>query len=415
MAKGQILARAHSRWLLRIYQGRHPASLGRSYKNTSVSGTREVAENELARQLALRPSRPSGASRFSDYIEWWLTVVVEPRLRAKTARDYRGHVARYALPTIGDVQLENLDRLDLQSLCSGLLARRLSSRTIRYTHSILHAALEQAKIWKLIPENPAAGLVLPRDDRREFETFTPEEARRFCTAASLDSDGLVFLVALATGLRPSEYLALRRCDFDRNRNTFTVERTIERVPLKEIHGGPSVPGRWKSDEIRRPLGRRTVSMPAEVASRVANLLDRQADLFDTNCGEAKAAEAEGLIFRTPRGKPIHERNLVQRVFKPLLRRAGLPDLRLYDLRHCFATFALRAGTPARLVSEQLGHASVALTLDTYGRVLERAQGEAAQDLSDLIFVQLPTVRQTALESERKPVTREAIEPNQKLA
>lgn len=414
MAKGQILPRAHSRWLLRVYQGRDPVSLNRSYKNTQVSGTREAAENELARQLALRPSRPNAMSRFSDYIEWWLAAAVEPCLRPKTARDYRGHLARYALPSIGEVQLGHLDPVELQSVYSGLLARHLSPRTIRYTHSVLHAALEQAKIWKLISENPAAGLALPRNKRREFQVLTPEEASRFFAAASVDPDGLVLVVALATGLRPSEYLALRRRDFDRDRNTFTVERTIERVPRRQIDGGPPVPGRWKSDETKRPLSCRTVSVPAEVASRVAGLLDRQADLFDRKHMGAKGVETEELIFRTPRGKPVHERNLVQRVFKPLLQRAGLLELRLYDLRHSFATLALRAGTPARLVSEQLGHRSVAFTLHTYGHVLEETRGEVAQSLSD-IFAQQPTPGQTAVERERKPVTREAVEPNQKLA
>lgn len=112
-----------------------------------------------------------------------------------------------------------------------------------------------------------------------------------------------------------------------------------------------------------------------------------------------------MIFRTPRGRPIHERNLVQRTFKPLLKRAGLPDLRLYDLRHTFATLALRAGVPARLVSEQLGHRSIAFTLETYGHLLEETRGEAVQKLSDLIFGP-----GTGSGSERKPIAGEMAEP-----
>src|SRR5262249_38747029 len=139
--------------------------------------------------------------------------------------------------------------------------------------------------------------------------------------------------------------------------------------------------------------------------RVADLVDRHARLFD---GKAlREAEIDGLIFRTPRGKPIHERNLVQRVFKPLLRRAGLPNLRLYDLRHSFATLALRAGTPARVVSEQLGHASLAFTLDTYGHVLEESRSEAAERISDLIFDGGPGTDRNSIEPDRKPVLGEA--------
>lgn len=415
MAKGQILPRTQFRWLLRVYHGRHPISQSRTYKNTRVSGAREAAEEELARQLALRPLLPSPDSSFSDYVDYWLAIAVEPCLRRKTARDYRRNLARYALPGVGAIRLEDLTSLDLQSVYSGLLAQRLSPRTVRYTHSIIHAALEQAKVWNLIRDNPATGLQLPRVEQREFRVFTPEEARRFYAAASRDPDSLVLLVALSTGLRPSEYLALRNRDFDRGRNTFTVDRTIERVPGRQSDGGQLEPGSWKSKAAKRPLSRRTISIPAEVASRVADLLDRQADLFRGRLARPAVAKTEELIFRTPRGKPIHERNLVQRVFKPLLRRTGLPDIRLYDLRHSFATLALRAGTPAKLVSEQLGHSSVAFTLDVYFHVLEEARGEAAPQLSDFIFTVKPVAREAGIECERKPIQGEAADPNRKLA
>ena len=411
MAKGQILARAHSRWLLRVYKGRHPVSQKRTYTNTSVSGTREAAEQELSRQLSLVPSRPEPESSLADYVEYWLAVAVEPRLRYKTSHDYRGHLSRYALPSIGEVRLCNLNPLDLQSVYAGLLGAQLAPRTIRYTHSILHAALEQARTWKLIAENPAAGLSLPRIERREFEVFTPDEARRFVAAASLEPDGVVLLVALATGLRPSEYLALRQRDFDRDRKTFTVEHTIERVPGRR--GEVSAAGQWRTDDTKRPGSRRTVALPAFLNTRVADLVDRQASLFDGNA--VRGSQIDGLIFRTPRGKPIHERNLVQRVFKPMLRRAGLPNLRLYDLRHSFATLALRAGTPARLVSEQLGHASVAFTLDTYGHLLEESRSEAAERISGLIFDEAPGADRNSVETERKPILGEAAGRNQKLA
>lgn len=411
MAKGQILARAHSRWLVRVYQGRHPVSQKRTYKNTPVSGTREAAEQELFRQLSLVPARPNPESSLADYVEYWLAVAVESRLRYKTSHDYRGHLSRYALPSIGEVRLRDLNPVDLQSVYTGLLRTQLAPRTIRYTHSILHAALEQARTWKLIAENPAAGLSLPRIERREFEVFTPDEARRFVAAASLEPDGVVLLVALATGLRPSEYLALRQRDFDRDRKTFTVQHTIERVPGGR--GEASAAGQWRTDDTKRPGSRRTVALPAFLNARVADLVDRQASLFDRDA--VRGAGIEGLIFRTPRGKPIHERNLVQRVFKPMLRRAGLPNLRLYDLRHSFATLALRAGTPARLVSEQLGHASVAFTLDTYGHLLEESQSEAAERISGLIFDGAPGADRNSVETERKPILGEAAERNQKLA
>jgi integrase len=407
MENGQILPRTGSNWLVRVYKGREPLSGRRSYKNTPVAGTRKAAEKELARQLALLPPRPNAASSLNDYTSWWLAISVEPRLRAKTAHDYDGHLSRYALPSIGAIRLRDLQPLDLQSAYSELLGRGLSPRTIRYAHSILHAALEQAKSWRLIAENPADGLSLPRIRRSEIRIFTLAEARSFGEVASSDPNGLVLLVALVTGLRPSEYLALRTRDFDGDRNTLTVQRTLERVSAGKTEGHANLKGRWQFAETKRPSSRRTVSIPTEISGRIAEIVERQANLFKAS---HEADLGDRLIFRTPRGRPIHERNLVQRSFKPLLKRAGLPNLRLYDLRHTFATLALRAGVSARLVSEQLGHRSIAFTLETYGHLLEDTRGEAAQKLSDLIFGP-----GTASGSERKPIAGETAEPFEKRA
>jgi len=248
-------------------------------------------------------------------VRWWLAVAVDPRLRSKTAADYRAHLARYLLQSIGAIRLRELQPLDVQSVYAELLDRGLSPRTIRYTHAILHGALEHAMNWKLISENPVSGLTLPRIERREIRVLTPEEARRFATAAANHSDGLVLMVALATGLRPGEYLALRRDDFDLERSTFTIQRTLERVKPANAADQSQPAGRWQFTATKRQLGRRTVAIPVEVSARVAALLDRQGILFQQNSLDNN--RGEGLIFQTPRGKPIHERNLVQRVFKPL--------------------------------------------------------------------------------------------------
>jgi integrase len=94
-------------------------------------------------------------------------------------------------------------------------------------------------------------------------------------------------------------------------------------------------------------------------------------------GETRDAAFADLIFVTARGEPINEEYLVKKHFKPLLREAGLPNIRLYDLRHTSATLALTVGVAPKVVSEQLGHASSAFTLDTYSHVLPHMQEEAA--------------------------------------
>jgi len=377
MPRGQIIARNTNTWLVRLYQGRDPATGKRRYLNKTVQGGRSSAEAELALLVSQIPLRPESSSILDEYLDWWLYAAVDGRLRAKTARDYRTLLARYVRPALGPVKLGRLKPLAIQSLLLSLTNRGLSARTVRYAHAVLRSALDQARRWKLLVENPAADMRLPRADKREFRVLTPEEAQRFTSFCREDPAGLVLLVALTTGLRPSEYLAIRAEDFDRHRATLTITRTLERAM-----------GIWRFAETKRPRGQRTVSVPAEVAQLIAKHIDT---------GELGSNR---LLFESSTRGPIHERNLVQRSFKPLIERAGIPNIRLYDLRHTFAVLALREGVAARLVSEQLGHASVAFTLDVYGHVLEETRSVAAERLSELLFSPVRA---------RKPIERETAQ------
>lgn len=362
MPRGQIIARTPGTWLVRLYQGRDPATGKRRYLNKTVRGVRPVAEAELAELVAAVPRRPEAASNLGEYLDWWLYAAVDGRLRAKTAQDYRSLVDRYVRPQLGQTRIDRLQPLDLQSLLLGMTGRGLSARTVRYTHAVLRSALDQARRWKLLRENPAVEMPLPRIERSEFRILTADEAQRFVSLCRKDAQCLVLLVALTTGLRPSEYLALRAKDFDPRRSTLTVVRTLERAK-----------GQWKFAETKRPRSRRTIAVPPEVADL---LRDRIASLEQ---------QPDRLLFESSTRGPIHERNLVQRVFKPLIARVGLADMRLYDLRHTFATLSLCEGVPARLVSEQLGHASVAFTLEVYGHVLEESRSVGTERLSELLF------------------------------
>lgn len=362
MPRGQIIARSPATWLVRLYQGRDPKTGKRRYLNRTVEGDRTAAETELAELLAAVPQRPVSNSKLDEYLDWWLYAAVDHRLRSKTARDYRTLLERYVRPELGRKGIHRLKPLDLQSLLLGMTARGLSARTVRYTHAVLRSALDQARRWKLLDENPAVEMPLPRAERNEIRVLAPEEAQRFVSLCREDKKALVFLVALTAGLRPSEYLALRTEDFDPERSTLTITRTLERTK-----------GCWKFAETKRPSSRRTVVLPAPVADLLRDHIASE----DLN--------RDRLLFESSTRGPIHERNLVQRWFKPLLKRAGLPNIRLYDLRHTFATLALREGVPPRLVSEQLGHASVAFTLEVYGHLLEESRSLGAERFSELLF------------------------------
>jgi integrase len=257
--------------------------------------------------------------------------------------------------------LASLSALEIQTAYQAMIERRLSARTVRYVHAILRAAIRQAIHWQLILSEPTQGVQLPREQRREMSVLTTEQARSFLKIASHSQHGCLFAVALTTGMRPSEYLALCWRDIDWDRGTLCVVRSIHRHD-----------GQWAFADTKRVRSRRVVKLQ----SRVLELLRKLKGEADA-AGKTSGSVFADLIFTTARGEPIDEGYLVKKHFKPLLREAGLPNIRLYDLRHTSATLALSVGVAPKVVSEQLGHASAAFTLDTYSHVLPHMQDEAA--------------------------------------
>jgi integrase len=208
-----------------------------------------------------------------------------------------------------------------------------------------------------------------------MRVLTTEQARLFLKVALVTTHGPVFALALTTGMRPSEYLALCWQDIDWMRGTASVVRTLERSG-----------GKWRFAETKRARSRRVVKLQNWVLAFLKRLSSGRT--WRAASTEVPT-ESMGLIFTTSAGKPINEDYLVKKHFKPILSQAGLPDIRLYDLRHTAATLALTVGVPPKVISEQLGHASAAFTLDTYSHVLPHMQDEAAARIEAALLGERP--------------------------
>jgi integrase len=366
--QGQIIPRGDHRWLVRVYLGLDPETRRRRYFNRTVRGSFHSAQNALNTQLAACAEGKElvGARlTLTQYLDRWLELAARPKLRAKSYDDYQAILGRYLRPALGERELRNLTPLDLQRGVHEMQERGLSPRTVHYTHAVLHAALEQAVRWRLITRNPARGVALPKPSRREMRALKPDEARRFLEHALRTKYGVLFALALTTGMRPSEYLGLRWSDINWQDETVTVARTLEKG------------SGWRFAGTKRPCSRRQVKLESWVASRLRQLHAVDTGNPDTN------PDVTRQIFKTQCGRPINSDSLA-REFKRLLREAALPPMRLYDLRHTFATLALTAGVPAKVVSELLGHASSAFTLDVYAHVLPHMQAEAAVRVAALL-------------------------------
>jgi integrase len=288
-----------------------------------------------------------------EFWDHWLKTAVKPKVREKTYSDYAAMLRRYIRPAIGARMLAALSPLEIQAAYQGMIDRKLSARTVRYAHAVLRAAIRQAIRWQLLLVDPTQGVQLPSQQCREMSVLTTEQARSFLRTASHSPQACLFAVALTTGMRPSEYLALRWQDIDWERGTVGVVRTLHKNE-----------GRWVFVDTKRVRSRRVVKLQEWVLPLLLKLKGKTKEAGVESLHDSVFSD---LIFTTPRGEPINEEYLVRKHFKPILREAGLPNLRLYDLRHTSATLALTVGVPPKVVSEQLGHASAAFTLDTYSQ------------------------------------------------
>ncbi|MGB8029850.1 MAG: tyrosine-type recombinase/integrase [Terracidiphilus sp.] len=366
--RGQIIARGNGRWLVCVSIGRDHRTRQRKYLNrTDGDGFRATQHDPIIRLEERDQAREPDAARLTlnQYLDRWLELAARPKLREKSYRDYQALLGRHIRPSLGERELSGLAPLDLQSVYHQMRASGLSPRTVHCTHAILRAALEQAVRWRLLERNPGSGVENPKPIRREMQVLDPAEARRFLEHAGKTRYGVLLALALTTGMRPSEYLALRWSDIDWQEETVTVLRTLEK-------------GRgWKFADTKRARSRRPVKLESWVARQLRQL-------FTINTAKPdRSPEAARQIFKTRLGRPINSNYLARR-FKQLLREAGLPAMRLYDLRHTAATLALAAGVPPKVVSEQLGHASSAFTLDVYSHVLPHMQAEAALRVEALL-------------------------------
>ena len=369
---GQIIARGERRWLVRVYVGRDRETHKRTYPNRTVYGSLRHAQAYLTRRLHERDLARGVEGlqvTVDEFLDHWLKTAVEPKVRGKTYCDYAAMLGRYIRPAIGTRMLTSLSPLEIQSAYQIMIDRKLSVRTVRYAHAVLRAAVRQAIRWQLLLSDPTQGVQLPSPHRREMSVLNTDQARSFLRAAAHSPHQCLFALAITTGMRPSEYLALCWRDIDWDRGTLSVVRSIHRHD-----------GQWTFTDTKRVRSRRLIKLQ----TWVLKLLRRMKDKTE-GAGERCDTAIADLIFTTAHGEPISEEYLVKRHFKPLLREAGLPNIRMYDLRHTSATLALTVGVAPKVVSEQLGHASAAFTLDTYSHVLPHMQDEAAAKMAAVLM------------------------------
>lgn len=370
--RGQIIAKGENRWLVRVFTGRHPHTGKREYASESVRGTRRDADKALTALLARVDAgefRKDSRERLGAFLTEWLDTVAKQSVSTRTYSDYTKFLTRYVVPEIGEVPLKDLTTRTIQGLYSDMSNRGLSPNTIRLTHAPLRQALDTAVAWGLIEHNPAVGAKRPKLKRKERQTLTIEQVDLLLETYRNDSLHALWCLLLLAGLRPGEALALKWSDLQDNR--LSIRRALTEVETRKWEVGPT-----KTEDSTG-----TITLPKTALESLQRHRQQQAKAI-LKAGD-KYNREDQWIFADPEGNFLRPDSVAQR-WGRLLKRAGLPPMRLYDTRHTHATLLLTAGVNPKIVSERLRHSSVSITLDTYSHVLREIESGVADTLDGLL-------------------------------
>jgi integrase len=210
----------------------------------------------------------------------------------------------------------------------------------------------------------------PRVERIDMQVLSPEQSRRLLEEATGDRLEALYVLALTTGMRQGEILALHWRDIDLDRRTVNVHLTVHRVRDTFLFTEP-----------KTPSSRRQIVLTEAATSALRR---HRAAQVEERLRTGDRLEDADLVFTNHEGRPIDASNLLRHCFHPLLSRAGLPKVRFHDLHHTAATLLLGQGVHAKIVSEMLGHSNIAITMDLYSHVTPTMQREAARALDSLL-------------------------------
>lgn len=339
---------------------------GRRLRRTVYGKTRaEVAKklDDLRQRTATTPWADAGNLRLGDYLTHWADNVAAPRVRPGTL-DYYKHSLRPARESLGGIALRSLSPMHAQAMLRRMEAQGASPRARQMTYTVLRTAIRDAVRMRLLMANPLDAVSRPRAPRPEIVALDAAQVRRLLAAAEGDPLEALYSLALGTGLRLGELTGLRWGDVDLEGRAVHVRRILlERV------GGEITFGEPKTKRSARKV---------DVPGFAIGALERHRGALTV------APHPERLVFLSAEGTAIRRSNLHRRSFKPLLRRAGLPDVPFHAPRHTSATMALAAGVNPKVVQERLGHSSITLTLDTYSHAVPTLGRDAAERLDALV-------------------------------
>jgi integrase len=379
--RGSVVRRG-GMWAVVIELDRDPVTGKRRQRWHSGYRTKKEAERARTNLLGKVDSGTyveNNRQTVAEYLTDWLPAI-ETTVRPATFHSYARNLRLHVLPYIGNMTLSKVDAGNLNGLYARLLREGhrsrpggLSPRSVRYLHTILHRAFKDAVRWGRLARNPADAADPPKESSSgapQMKTWTPAELRRFLEACAEDRLYPAFLMLATTGMRRGELLGLRWSDVDLEKRRAAVRQTVIAVNHAVHFGTP-----------KTAKGRRVVAIDAKTVAALRAHRQRQ---LEERLLLGAGWRDHDLIFCKVDGEPMHPERF-SREFDRRVERHRLSRLTLHGLRHTWATLALRAGVHPKVVQERLGHAGIAMTLDTYSHAIPAMQEDAAETVAGLVF------------------------------
>jgi integrase len=364
--EGSIFQRADGRWCAQLDLGWEGGKRRRKYVYGITA--QEVQDALLKARTDRAAGLPVKAERqtVAEYLLRWLMECAKPSTRPRTFERYEQLIRLHIVPEIGKIRLERLAPADVQRLLNRKLAGGLSPKSVRHLRAVLTVALNRALRWGLVGRNAAALTDAPKLERHQIHPLTLAQTQHFIEAVKREPFGPFFLLAATTGARRGELLAAKWSDVDLDSRVIRITGSLQRIDGSLQVCEP------KTAKSRRPLPLLDFVAEALKAHRGRQLRERlQAgpDWLD-----------QGFVFTGAHGQPLDPDGALRDAFKAALGKAGLPDIRLHDLRHSAASLLLALNIHPRVVMELLGHSQISLTMDTYSHTVPEILRDAIDKL-----------------------------------
>jgi len=336
-------------WVFIDHQGKRKAKKVGD-KRAAASLAKKIEAKIVLKQFNLEDEKK--LPTFAEYSSVWLNDYIGA-LRAPTTRERYECVLKHVLPFLGGKPINEISRGDVRSMILELKKRGFSQSHLSLARDVTSGPLGYALDEELIEANPVPGVLkrlnLERSRQLRVEPMTHVEVEHFLKTCSTHAPEYYpfFLCAFRTGMRLGELLALQWGDVDWFGNFIQVERSFKRGRV----------GKTKTGKVRR------VDMSDQLAATLkALLIESKRQTLSSGKGESVA-----IVFHRD---GVHmEQNYIRRVFKKLLQKAGIREMRIHDIRHTFASLLLSNGESPVYVKDQLGHSSIKMTVDIYGHLI----------------------------------------------